>query len=136
VTVEDPPDEIDVGLNAFAMAGVASAVTVRLAVLLTAPAVGVWVVVTPEVVLGCEPTVELVTLKVTVQLPLAGIVIPLKLSDEAPAVNELGVVPTQVPPTEPPVALIFESVSVNAPPVSAEPLLFDRVSVTVDEAPD
>jgi hypothetical protein len=110
--------------------------TPSVAVLLAAPAVGVCVVLTPEVVLGSEPTVELVTLNVTVQLPLAGIVIPLKLSAVAPAVNELGVVPTQVPPTEPPTALIFESVSVNAPPVSGELLLLDTVSVIVDEAPD
>jgi hypothetical protein len=115
---------------------VASAVTVRLAVLLAVPAVGVCVVFTPDVVLGSAPVVVLVTLKITVQLPLAGIVIPVKLSAVAAAVNELGVVPTQVPPTAPPTALIFESVSVNAPPVSAELLLFDRVSVTVDEAPD
>jgi hypothetical protein len=88
------------------------------------------------VVLGSDPVVLLVTANVTVQLLLAGIVIPLKLSAVAPAVNELGVVPTQVPPTAPPTALIFESVSVNAPPVSAELLLFDSVSVTVDEPPD
>ncbi len=134
VTVEDPPDEIDVGLKAFAMVGVAS--TVRLAVLLAAPAVGVCVVVTPEVVLGLVPVVELVTLNVTVQLPLAGIVIPLKLSAVAPPVNVVGVVPTQVPPTPPPMALIFESVSVNAPPVRAVLLLLAKVSVTVEDPPD
>ncbi len=80
--------------------------------------------------MGREPAVELVTLNVTVQLPLAGMVIPLKLSAVAPAVNELGVVPTQVPPTTPPSALIFDSVSVNAPAVSAVVLLLVRVRVT------
>ena len=118
------------------MVGVGSAVTVSVAVLLTVPAVGVCVDFTPEVALGLAPVVVLVTLNVTVQLPLAGIVMPVKFSAVAPAVNELGVVPTQVPPTEPPAALIFESVSVNAPPVRAELLLFDAVSVTVDDPPD
>src|ERR1035438_8425519 len=99
VTVEEPPDGIDVGLNAFAMVGKP---TPSVAVLLAAPAVGVCVVVTPEVVLGSEPAVVLVTLKVTVQLPLAGIVIPLKLRAVAPAVSDAGLVPTQRPPTAPP----------------------------------
>jgi hypothetical protein len=115
------------------MVGVA--VTARSAVLLTVPAVGVCVVFTPEVVLGSEPAVELVTLNVTVQLALAGIVIPLKLSAVAPALKEEGVVPTQVPPTAPPTALIFDSVSVNAPPVSAVVSLLVRVRVTTELPP-
>src|SRR5271169_4179082 len=80
VTVEVPPCAIVVGLNALTMVGDARLVTVRLAVLLTAPAVGVCVVVTPEVVFGCDPTVLLVTANVTVQLPLDGMLIPVKLS--------------------------------------------------------
>ena len=104
--------------------------------LLAAPAVGVCVVVTPEVVLFCEPGVLLVTLNVTVQLLLAGMLIPVKLSAVAPADKLAGVVPTQVPPTLPPDALILLSVSVNAPPDSAVALLLDRVSVTVDVPPD
>ena len=79
---------------------------------------------------------ELVTLKVTVQVPLAGIVIPLKLRAVAPAVKVFGVVPTHVPPTAPPEAFIFASVSVNAPPVSAVALVFFKVSVTVEAPPD
>jgi hypothetical protein len=134
VTVEEPPDAMDVGLNALVIIGAAN--TVSVAVLLALPAVGVCVVFTPEAVLGCEPAVELVTLNVTVQLPLAGIVIPLKLSAVAPAVSDVRVVPAQVPLTAPPSAFIFESVSVKLPPVNAELLLFDRVSVTVDEPPD
>jgi hypothetical protein len=110
--------------------------TLSVAVLLAVPAVGVCVVVTPEVLLGSEPGVELVTLNVTVQLELAGMVIPLKLSAVAPAVNVLGVVPTQVPPTAPPDALMFVSVSVNAPPVSAVVSVFFNVNVTVEVAPD
>jgi hypothetical protein len=132
VTAEFPPDAIVAGLNALAMVGVASAVTVRVAVLLAAPAAGVCVVVTPEVVLGFPPTVLLVTLKITVQLPFAGIAIPVKLSAVAPAGRVFGVVPTQVPPTAPPSALMLTSVSVNAPPVSAEALLLASVKVTTE----
>jgi hypothetical protein len=48
----------------------------------------------------------LVTLKITVQLLLAGIVIPVKLSAVAPAPRLFGVVPAQVPVTAPPTALM------------------------------
>ena len=120
-------------MNAFAMVGAAT--TVRVAVLLAVPA-GVWVVVTPEVVLLLPPRALLVTLKVTVQLPLAGIVMPVKLSDVWLAVNEDGVVPAQVPPTAPATALMLTSVSVNAPLVKAEALLLDRVRVTREVPPD
>ena len=136
VTTELPPDAIEVGLNPLAIVGDAMLVTVRVAVLLTVPAVGVCVVVTPDVVLLLPPTVLLVTLNVTVQLLLAGIVIPVKLSAVAPAIKEEGVVPAQVPPTAPPAALMLASVSVNAPPVSAEPLLLDSVRVTTELPPD
>ena len=78
----------------------------------------------------------LVTLKTTVQLLLAGMVIPLKLRAVAPAVKEDGVVPTQVPVTLPPAALIAVSVSLKAPPLSAEVLLLERVRVTTDVPPD
>jgi len=111
--------------------------TVRLAVLLAVPAVGVCVVVTPEVVFGCTPPVLLLTAKVTVQLPLAGIVIPLKLKLVAPALSVFGVVPTQVPPTAPPTALIFVSMSVNEALVSVVTvLLLLKVRVTVVVPPD
>src|SRR5258708_4130920 len=109
--------------------------TPSVAVLLCAPAVGVWVVVTPEVWLLLPPVVLLVTLKVTVQLPLAGIAIPVKLSAVAPAPRVPGVVPVQVPPTAPPTALMFTSVSVNAPPVRAVALLLARVRVTAELPP-
>src|SRR5579871_727484 len=118
------------------MVGAASAVTVRSAVLLAAPAVGVCVVLTPEVVLGCAPAVVLVTLKVTVQLPFAGMLMPVKLSAVAPAVNDAGVVPVQVPPTAPPEALTCARVSVNAPPVSAVELVLVRVRVTIEVDPE
>ena len=92
--------------------------------------------VTPDVVFGCDPTVELVTLNVTVQLLLAGIVMPVKLSAVAPAVSVDGVVPEHVPPTAPPTALMFASVSLNAPPVSVDALLLASVNVTVEFFPD
>ena len=77
------------------------------------------------------------TLKITVQLPLAGIVMLLKFKAVAPAVSGFGVVPTQVPVTLPPAALMLVSVSVNAPPVSAvDALLLVSVRVTVDTPPD
>ena len=134
VTTELPPDWIEAGLNALAMVGAAS--TVSVAVLLAAPALGVCVVVTPEVVLLLLPGVLLVTLKIAVQLPLRGMVIPLKLRAVAPAVKEDGVVPEQVPLTAPPAALMLVSVSVNAPPVRAEALLLDKVRVTTEVPPD
>src|SRR5260370_1322553 len=110
--------------------------TVRVAVLLGEPAEGVWVVVTPEVVLGFPPTVVLVTLKVAVQLLLAGIVIPLKLRAVAPGLRVPGVVPVQVPPTPPPTALLLARGSVNAPAVRLDALLFDNVRVTRELPPD
>src|SRR5258708_6917471 len=107
-----------------------------MAVLLADPADGVCVVVTPDVVLGFAPAVLLVTLKVTVQLLLAGIVMPVKLRAVAPALKEDGVVPTQVPPTAPPTALMLDSVSVNAAPVRMDPLPFVNVRVTRELPPD
>ena len=76
------------------------------------------------------------TLKTTVQLLLSGMVIPEKLRAVAPAVNVAGVVPVQVPVTDPPAALILVSVSVNAPPLRADVLLLERVRVTTDVPPD
>ena len=96
---------------------------------------GASVAVTPEVTLGFAPWTLLVTLKVTVQLLEAGIVIPEKLSAVAPATNVAGVVPTQVPPTAPPVALILTSVSVNDPFVRGIALLFASVRVTTEFPP-
>ena len=129
VTTLVPPGEIEVGLNALAIVG--GATTVRLAVLLAAPATGVCVVATPDVVFGWTPAVLLVTLKITVQELLAGMVIPLKLNAVAFAARLFGVVPAHVPVTAPPTAAIFTSVSVNAPLVRADPFELLRVKVTV-----
>ncbi len=82
------------------------------------------------------PAVLLVTLNVTVQLLLEGIVMPVKLRDVWPAVREFGVAPAHVPPTAPPTALIPTRVSVNAPPVRSEVLLLDKVRVTTEVPPD
>ena len=113
------------------MVGAAS--TVRLAVLLPVPVV-VCVVVTPDVAFGCMPGMLLVTGKVTVQLPLAGMVIPEKLREVWPTVK---VVPAaHDPPTTPPTADMLVSESLNAAPVRAEALLFDSVKVTVGFPPD
>ena len=65
--------------------------------MLTGPAVGVCVVVIPEVAFICVPATLLVTLNTTVQLLVAGIVMPLKLNAVAPATKVFGVVPTHVP---------------------------------------
>src|SRR5258708_6308031 len=115
---------------------VGDASTFRMRVLLAEPAHGVCVVVTAEVVLGFPPTVLLVTLKVAVELIFAGLVMAVKLSAVALALKEDGVVPTQVPPTAPPTALMLDNVSVNAPPVRLEALLFDNVCVTTEFPPD
>src|SRR5437588_376179 len=67
---------------------VGGATTVRLADRLGLPAIDVCAVVTPEVAFGFGPSVLLVTLKVTVQVPVVpvpGIVIPVKLFRPLPA---------------------------------------------------
>src|SRR3989442_1437890 len=115
---------------------VGGAKTERFAVLLAVPGVVVCVVVTPEVAFGFVPTVVLVTANVTVQLPLAGIVIPLKLNAVAFAASVFGVVPAQVPPTAPPTALMLASVSVNDALVNGDALLLLNVRVTVELPPD
>src|SRR5260370_1417804 len=117
------------------MVGGARLLTVRVAVLLPDPAVGVCVVVTPDVELLLLPAFVLVTLKVTVQLPLAGMLIPVKLSAVVPDVKVFGVLPVHVPPTAPPAALMLARVSLNAPPVRVVVLPLDSVSVTVDVPP-
>src|SRR5438445_550954 len=102
------------GLNALETVGAAN--TVRVALLLPDPAAGVCVVVTTEVVLFLPPAFVLVTLKITVQLLLAGIVIPDKLSAVAPFPTLRASDLVQVPVTDPPAALMLTRVSVNAPP--------------------
>lgn len=85
--------------------------------LLPTPPVGACTVATPEVEFGFVPSVVLFTAKMTVQLLLAGTVIPLKLKAVALATSVLGVVPAHVPVTAPPTALILANVSVKAAPV-------------------
>src|ERR1700733_1171838 len=134
--MEEPATYVPLALGEVTLVTTVPAeVVVRNAVLLGAPAVGVCVVVRPEVVFGRVPTIVVVTLKFTVQLLLAGMVIPVKLRAVWPGDKTDGVVPAQVPPTIPPKALIFTSVSVNAPPVSANELLLDSVKVARELAP-
>ena len=78
VKVDIPPEEIDVGANAFASVG-ALAVTVKVAVLDTAPVVAS-LLDTPVALLGKVPGVLLLMMIDTVQLPLAGIVSPVKFN--------------------------------------------------------
>src|SRR5579862_467174 len=95
------------------MVGSARPVTVRLTDGAPAPALGVCVVVTPVVVLGFMPTLLLVTVKVTVQLPPAESEMPVKLTGLVLAPSVLGVVPLQVPPTAPATTLMLVSVSLK-----------------------
>lgn len=118
------------------MAIVGAVRTVRFAVLLTAPAVGVCVVVIPEVMFGWTPGTLLVTAKLTVHEPAVGITIPVKLKAVAPAANAPGVVPKHVPTTNPPAALILTSVSVKAPPDRRVAFELLNVSVTIEVPPD
>jgi len=96
VSVLLPPTTMLVGLNAFVSAAVFGAVTIRLAVLLTPPAAGTSVVVTPLVVFGLDPIVLLVTNTVSVQLLLAAMVIPVNVRAVAPLVKLLAA--PQLPP--------------------------------------
>jgi hypothetical protein len=80
--------------------------TVRVGELLPEP-VGACAVVTAEVLFCRDPAVVVVMLNVTVQLPLAGMLMPVKLSAVAPAVRVFGVVPVQEPPTAPPAAVML-----------------------------
>src|SRR5258708_5840991 len=115
---------------------VPAANTVRLTVGEGGPAAGGWVVGTPLVAVGVVPGVELVTSKMTVQLPAVGMVMPVKLSAVAPAARVVGVVPTHVPVTFPATAAILTSVSVKLAPVKALAFVFVNVKVIVEVPPD
>lgn len=113
-----------------------AASTVKFATLLGAPVVTVCVEVAPEVLFGFTPGELLVTLKITVQLLFAGILIPLKLSAVSPPAKVAGRVPEQVPVTLPAVADMFTSVSVNDTLVSGIAFELVSVRVIVDVPPD
>jgi hypothetical protein len=130
VTTEFPADAIVAGLNALAIVGALE--TVRVAVLLGGPAVVVCDVVTPVVVLFWTPRVLLVTLKITVQLLVFGMVIAVKPRAVAPAARVFGVVPTHVPVTAPPTALMLTSVSLKLAPTKAFGFVLDSVRVTTE----
>src|SRR5207253_2424807 len=84
-------------------------------------------------VLGLAPGMSLVTTKVTVHEPLAGIVRPVMLSAVCPALSALPAAPVHVPPAAPAALMrMLASVSVKPALVSATPLVLAIVSVTVE----
>ncbi len=100
------------------------------------PAVGISVVVTPLAVLGLVPTVYEVTTTVTVQLLLAGIVIPLKLRLLSKFAKLLPLAPVQGPPAFcAPLIHMLLNASVKLAPVIATLFGFVRVKVIVEVPP-
>ncbi len=92
--------------------------------------------VTPLAVLGLVPTVLEVTNTVTVQLLLAGIVIPLKLRLVCPLVKLLPLAPVHVPPAlcAPLIDMLLD-VSLKLALVIATALGFVSVKVIVEVPP-
>lgn len=90
------PPTVPVGLKAFVIVGGASAVKDAVA---PAPAVGVCSVVTPLTLLIIVPADAAVTVTSTkiVQLPLAGILMPLNVTTPTAVLPALGIAPVQVP---------------------------------------
>ena len=87
--------------------------------------------------MGFTPSVLDVTSTVTVQFPLAGIVIPLKLSEVAPFAKLFPLDPVHVPPAFcAPLMDILASVSVKLAPVIALVFGLVNVNVIVEVAPD
>jgi hypothetical protein len=109
-------------------------VTVRLAVLLGAPATASPARVAPLVVLGRVPAVLLVTVRVMVQ-PASGTLPAVTAKLVTPAAALL-VTPVQVPPTAPLASCILESVSVKARPVTAAPVPLMIWKLIVEVAPE
>jgi len=121
VSVEVPPDGIVAGVNAFVMLG--AAVVVTSSVALAVPPVPALVETTADVVLVTNPSVALVTFTVTVQLPPAATVPPLRLIAVPPTTGVGVSVPPQVLLTINGVAMETPpgKVSVKPTPVSATP---------------
>ena len=134
VRVEDWPVSTAAGEKVLAMV---VPTTVRLTAVAPVPAVGVWVVVTPFVVLELAPMFVLVTLRVTVQVPEAGRVSPVRVRAAWPLVKELPEAPPQVPPAVwAPETLMLVSVSVKVALESAMALVaLFRVKVMVETPP-
>lgn len=115
-----------------------AAPTVKVAVLLTGPAAGNCVLVTPLAVLGNAPVVVLVTITVTVQPPAGrlGTVRFSALTPVAPTTRTgLLVTPVQVPPIMVEATLMLVSVSVKLALVSATALPLPKVNVLVLVSP-
>ena len=96
--------------------------------------VGACALETPvDVVFGLVPTVELVTVTETMQLPFAGIVKPVKFNAVCPLVNMFD--PLHPSTVCPPDTDIFTSVSAKDALVSAIPLLLVRVKLMIEVPP-
>jgi hypothetical protein len=135
VNVAVSPEPIVARLNALLMVG--GTRTVRFCTAQPVPADGVCVLIIPVQVFGFTPPVLLVIGTITVQLPAAGMVNPLKVSKPVcPAENRLVPAPAHVPVAAPGVAmLILDKVSVKLAPVSAAALVLLRVKVRLVVAP-
>lgn len=129
VNVEVPPCGISPGEKLFDTFGARN--TFSVAVLETAPGVGVCVEETPLALLGFAPGFEDVTRSVTVQeLPLVSVK-PVKVNVPVwAAVKELPLAPVHVPPAAPVAATdIFTNASLNVALVNAAPFEFCNVKV-------
>src|SRR5438309_11506713 len=132
VSVDVPPARIGEGLNCLAMTGGTTAVRLAVATLLMF--VPLSVVDSVPLTLPCGPAVMAVTLTLTVQEPLAGIVPPLNVSDVAAAAG------AHVPPHVVAAAGVAAtctpdgSASVNAAPVSGAAFVLVSVKVSVETA--
>jgi len=129
VNVEVAPCPISPGEKLFEAFGALK--TFKIAVLETAPGVGVWVEDTPLVLFGFAPGFDDVTESVTVHELPAFRVKPAKVNiPVCAAVNEFPLAPVQVPPAGPVVATdIFTSESAKLAFVNAAPLEFCSVKV-------
>src|SRR5436190_19961869 len=132
VRVDVPPARIGLGLNPLAIDGGTSAVRLALPTLLML--VPLSVVESVPLTLPCGPAVVAVTLTLTVQEPLAGIVPPLKVSEVAAAAGAHVGDPPQVVLAAGVAATCTPdgSESVKTAPVRAAVLVLVRVKVSVE----
>ncbi len=136
VRVVVPPGRIGFGANSLSITG--GTITVSVA---TAEPPGplfspVCVVEMKPLMLVLGPGTELVTLTATVQVPVAGMVPPLKARLVAPTIGAVALKP-QVLLTKPAVDTVMPvgNASANVAPVSATEFVFVNVKVKVEVAP-
>ena len=133
VSVAGSPVPIPTTLKALVRVG--RACTTRLAVLDTGP-VGAWLLDTPDAWLVWVPTLLLNTTTDTVQLPLSGIVRPVKVSAVWPFTKLLPPAPAQVPPAAcAPEMVMFVRVSLKPAAVRLMPFMLLSVKVMVEVVP-